>query len=79
MFPWYSLERRLDAGDPSRDPFLDLLTARRCDVLVVNESLAFQHGGGWLTALDPPSKEFLERDFLLVQRVGPFAVFRPRG
>lgn len=79
VFPWYSLERRLGTGDPSRDPFLDLLTARRCDVLVVNEALAFQRGGGWLTALDSPSKEFLERDFILVQRVGSYAVFRPRG
>ncbi len=78
VFPWYSLERRLDEGDPSRDPFLDLLTARRCDLLVVNESLAFQHDGRWFTTLDSPYKEFFARDFLLVQRVGPFGVFRPR-
>jgi len=78
VFPWYSLERRLDQGDLAGDPFLDLVTARGCDLLVVNEALAFQHGGRWLTTLDSPYKELLSRDFLLMQKIGAYAVFRPR-
>lgn len=78
VFPWYSLEQRLAREGVGDDPFLAILRARRCDVLVVNRELEFRVQGRAFTTASAPFAEILARDFEEAHVEGRYAVLKPR-